>query len=109
MTEGEEAREAGMERVIANTSEAWQTRYFRLCADFFRDLPIGAIFTGEQLRANATEKGLPEPHHVNAWSANTASYTRALCQCGMAEAIGTANARTRQSHAHRLWQYRRLK
>lgn len=106
---GRERRDRGREAVSQATNPLWKMAYGGLTADWFLSLPVGTVFNGEDLRLNALAKGLPEPHHPNAWSAEAASYLAAVMRIGWAEEIGASATKDDQSHARLCRDYRRIK
>lgn len=110
MTDGEDLRDEGIERVLRGVSAAWSRAYKRHAATFFAGLEIGETFTGEQLREHAESQGLEQPHHPNCWGAMANSVLKARLDYHLVEEVGThIKARDPKSHAHRYPTYRRLK
>lgn len=109
MTEGEQLRNEGIERVLRSTPAGWQAEYTRLAAAFFAALPVGGVFTGEELRGNALIHGLPEPEEPNAWGGMAMSYLSALRRLHMIEVVGVAKAKSARSHAHQYRTYEKLR
>jgi hypothetical protein len=66
--QGDLLRDAGIEKVSANTPEEWSEGYRKLAQDWFERLPAGSTFLGEDMRA-AAEPTIGKPKHPNAWSA----------------------------------------
>jgi hypothetical protein len=63
---GKERRDEGIERVMIGSGE-WRERYRAVLLAWFDSRPEGFRFSGETLRSVATEQGLEDPHHFNAW------------------------------------------
>lgn len=105
---GESLRDEGIERVRRGTPPMWHAMYTSLAAKLFLSLPVGATFSGEDLRLHALAEGLPEPHHPNVWGAAASGYIRAVLHCKMAEPGGTAKATSAKSHAHHYRVYRKI-
>jgi hypothetical protein len=95
-----QARDDALERVSRNAGYDWMgdsLRLLRIFADLRDD------FIGEEFRLYATQHGLPQPHHHNAWGA--------LLRTGATRGIIRITDRTRQmttgkSHARRspVWE-----
>ena len=97
---GVAAKRAGMEQVLNNAGEPWQDRAMSLMRQFVR---VRREFIGEEFRLFAVERGLPEPHHPNAWSA----LWRAVAAGGLARITDrTRPMQVVRSHGRRspVWQ-----
>lgn len=60
------ARNAGAARVLANTDDGWTANIIDVVRDLTRTLPE---LTADDVRAEALRRGIPEPHHPNAYGA----------------------------------------
>jgi hypothetical protein len=60
------------------------------------------------MHLHALERGLGEPHHCNSWSAQWASYLKALFKCGLIETVGNSKMVAPQAHARQNPCYRKL-
>lgn len=96
---GRAARDAALAQVLANSGE------WRLDAkEAVKSLPSGWEGTGQDLRVELGKRGLPNPHHYNAWGALVRS-----CVPSLLEPTGAMRASVlEQCHAHRLAVYRRV-
>jgi len=96
---GTEARDAGISQVMEN-NQKWSAEVL----DFIEGhIPVGWIGTGEDIRHLATEAGIVQPKHPNAWGATIMAAVRYK---GFLTRTGTmVPPRDRASHARPTWQY----
>lgn len=64
--EARELREEGIARVLGN-SAPWPGLAMCAFVLWITEKPPGFEFIGEEFRAEALGRGLPSPHHPNAW------------------------------------------
>lgn len=92
-----EARDNALDRVT-KTAGKWS----EVAMGYFRSLPNGIEVTGEDVRRMLTDKGLPPPHHHNAWGA----FIMNLVKSGVLVSTGRmVNMKTQKSHARRTLVY----
>ena len=92
-----EARDEVLGRVAKNAGK-WSL----VATDYFRSLPNNIEVTGEDVRRMLTEKGLPPPHHHNAWGA----FIMNLVKSEMLVSTGRmAHMKAKKSHARRTVVY----
>jgi hypothetical protein len=105
--DGASLRDAGLARALTATPDSWRNAYLRGVADWFADLPRGAVFNGEMLRLQV-EDDIGQPHHANVWGAAAAGYIRPLLKLGLVEHVGLSQAISPQAHARSYPTYRKL-
>jgi len=99
---GAQDRDAGVELVAFNNIQWMQAAVAGLRA-LRGEVWMGIAFTGEDIRAVLTERGLPPPLHSNAWGALILDAIRT----GVIERTGEIRqARLRSSHARNMIVYR---
>ncbi|KPJ83927.1 MAG: hypothetical protein AMS19_02480 [Gemmatimonas sp. SG8_23] len=66
ISEGEERKNKGTERVLRRAREGWRTRALELLLEVSEK---SREFTVDDFRELAEDRQIGRPHHVNAWSA----------------------------------------
>lgn len=94
-TAGLAARTAGAARVLGNTDDGWTASIIDVVRDLTRTLPE---LTADDVRAEALRRGIPEPHHPNAYGAALLNAARAGYIVGTGRVVrsGRSAARARQ-------------
>jgi hypothetical protein len=107
MLTGKDLRDAGIEQVLLS-EDHWRDIYKRTLNAWFIRKPHGHRFTGETLRRVARFTGMPDPHHVNAWSAMAASMIRQWLRDGEIIITGKIRlAKTPTRHANAMREYQK--
>jgi len=94
------ARDVAIDLVSAN-ADGWMAVGLALLGTF----PIGQEGTGEDFRLRLRDKGLPNPHHHNAWGALILSAQRRQLLLKTGE---MRHMRQKKSHARLTPVYRRI-
>lgn len=105
MLEGAILRDEGIAKVLANQTDDWKDKARSSSRDFIFRLPVGASFTGEDVRL-AAQTVAGQPIHHNAWGGIIGSAIKDALRIGFVELVGLAPARSKSAHARRYPQYR---
>jgi hypothetical protein len=107
---GIKMRDEGMQKVMDNQHSEWKELYRAAITNWFNSTHRHHVFTSEAMRLVARSRGISEPHHPNAWSANASSLLRSWAKEGRIEPTGFyVPAFLASSHARALKQYRKIK
>ena len=107
---GIKLRDEGMQQVMDNQAAEWKERYRIAVTKWFNTAHRDHVFTSEAMRLAAQRDKISEPHHPNAWAANSASVLRAWINEGRIEPTGFHVTSTlASSRARALKQYRKIK
>jgi hypothetical protein len=107
---GIKLRDEGMQQVMDNQAAEWKEHYRVAVTKWFNTAHKGYTFTSENMRFIAKLDNIPDPHHPNAWAANSASVLRAWINEGRIEPTGFHVTSTLvSSRARALKQYRKIK
>jgi len=104
---GKTLAEEGQKKVIA-ADPAWKDQANVLLRNIFKLMPNGALFTSEALRNGLDARGMPEPHHVNAYSAVIGAFLRNLMADERVRQTGFEAATRPQAHGRMLRLYKKL-
>lgn len=97
MDEGQQLRDAGIERVATNNAN-WMDTALESLRGW---LSMNEIVTIERFRSWFLENGGEPPKHHNAWGA----LGRTAVTRGLLRRIGYVNARSAKTHSHPVAQY----
>ena len=100
LAEGQRRKEAGIEQVLSNGA-AFKDQVRILIRIVARR---GLEFTNDDVRALASELGVEEPHHPNAWGAAVSSAAKA----GEIERVGYRKSAAISRHAGLVAVWRRV-
>lgn len=100
------ARDDGMRRAVDHAdavSERWSDRAYNALRGFTGALPVGTLFTSEQVRRYAELHGLPAPPDQRAWGAVMMRGRRV----GLFSSRGYATSENEQAHCRPVTQWAR--
>jgi len=103
---GAELRDAGMKRVIEHNAD-WAFLASTMLDQELNCLPVGTLFTGEDLHLILADRGLEEPMHVNAWAAAIGAKVRRWLRTGDIEQAGATTANRPAAHGRLIRRYRK--
>ena len=104
-TLGQILRDEGMAQVLEN-SGAWKDLTRQRAEEWIEAMPIGAVFTGEDIRLALEVAGIDEPHHPNAWSAVIGGRIRVWLRTNRIQMEGWKAGADPKAHARRMIAYR---
>lgn len=105
MTNGEILRNDGIAAVLNNESDDWKTKAREWSHYYIWSLPVGAYFTGEDVRLFTQEKA-GSPRHHNAWGGLLRGTLNSALSDDIIELDGLAKASQKSAHARLYPRYR---
>lgn len=96
----------GEEAPVDRTS--WRGQYAVLATKFFRDMPIGQHFNGEELRTFMMREGLGEAAHPNQWGRAARTVLGEWFETGSIVRAGGSPAQSAKAHGRYYPRYKKI-